>query len=139
MSFGNKIYVVAASYNDYMDFCRRRGVLHEVTRYISRPLELRGLNNITVYLSMNFRRADNIEDILRELLQREQVRVLVEYAGGVFDRPSKLFDIRDSKNQDVYFNMITTMVQELLKRNIVLPRGDVRLVTIEEDLSGMAG
>jgi hypothetical protein len=31
------------------------------------------------------------------------------------------------------------MVQELLKRNIVLPRGDVRLVTIKEDLSGMAG
>lgn len=139
MSFGNKIYVVAASYNDYMDFCKRRSVLHEVTRYISRPLELRGLNNITVYLSMNFRRAEDIEDILRELLQREQVRVLVEYTGGVFDRPSKLFDFRDGKNQDVYFNMITTMVQELLKRNIVLPRGDVRLVTIKEDLSGMAG
>jgi hypothetical protein len=88
---------------------------------------------------MNFRRAEDIEDILRELLQRDQVRVLVEYTGGVFDRPSKLFDFRDGKNQDVYFNMITTMVQELLKRNIVLPRGDVRLVTIKEDLSGMAG
>lgn len=139
MSFENKIYVVAASYNDYMDFCKRRGVLHEVTRYISRPLGLRGLNNITLYLSMNFRRADNIEDILRELLQRQQVRVLVEYDGGVFDRPSKLFDFRDGKNQDVYFNMITTMVQELLKRNIVIPRGDFSLATIEEDLSGMAG
>ena len=139
MSFENKIYVVAASYNDYMDFCKRRGVLHEVTRYISRPLELRGLNNITLYLSMNFRRADNIEDILRELLQRQQVRVVVEYAEGVFDRPSELFDLRDGKNQDVYFSMITTMVQELLKRNIVIPRGDFRLATIEEDLSGMAG
>ena len=139
MSFENKIYVVAANHNDYMDFCARRGVLHEVTRYINRPTEIRGLSNITVYLSMNFRRLDCIEDILRELLLRENIKVVVEYAGGVFDRPTKLFDSRGGKNEDVHFSMITTMVQELLKRNIVIPRGDFRLATIEEDLSGMAG